>query len=60
MKSDEKKQITIRVETTIINFFKKHAKRIGIPYQTMINLYLRDCVKMQRKPNFIWGLGSDK
>lgn len=41
----KKKQITINIEENIIIYFKKQANKIGVPYQTLINLYLRDCVK---------------
>lgn len=40
-----KKQITIKVAPSIIDYFKKEAATSGIPYQTLINLYLLDCVK---------------
>ena len=46
-----KKQVTIRLEDEVINYFKKLAEETGIPYQSLINLYLQDCVKMQRKPS---------
>ena len=38
-----KQQVTIRLDRNTIRYFKKLAKDTGIPYQTMINLYLRDC-----------------
>ena len=40
-----KKQITINIDSSIIDFFKNLASETGIPYQTLINLYLSDCVK---------------
>lgn len=40
-----KKQITINVGSSIIDFFKNLSDDTGIPYQTLINLYLRDCVQ---------------
>ena len=49
-----KKQVTIRLETETIDYFKKLAKTSGIPYQNLINLYLRDCVQSQRKLNLRW------
>ena len=38
-----KKQITIRIDEETINYFKEMADAKGIPYQSLINLYLRDC-----------------
>ena len=49
-----KKQVTIRLEDEVIIYFKKLAEETGIPYQSLINLYLQDCVKMQRKPSLDW------
>ncbi len=49
-----KRQITIRIETEIIDYFKKLAEDSGVPYQNLINLYLRDCVHSHRKPSLKW------
>jgi len=49
-----KRQITIRLEHDVIDYFKNHAREIGMPYQHLINLYLRDCVSHHRKLNFKW------
>ncbi|MBI4025807.1 MAG: BrnA antitoxin family protein [Verrucomicrobia bacterium] len=49
-----KKQVTIRMGTDIIEYFKTLAQRTGIPYQNLINLYLRDCVDHERKLNMKW------
>jgi predicted DNA binding CopG/RHH family protein len=49
-----KKQITIRLEIETLNYFKKMALEVGMPYQNLINLYLRDCVAHKRKPKFLW------
>ena len=49
-----KQQITIRLETQTINYFKQLADKEGIPYQNLINMYLRDCVHSHRKPNTTW------
>ncbi len=43
------KQITMRIGIDIIDYFKQQAEETGIPYQNLINLYLRDCVQSQRK-----------
>jgi len=49
-----KKQVTIRMGTDIIGYFKGMAKRTGIPYQNLINLYLRDCVDHEKKLDLRW------
>lgn len=38
-----KKQITINIDIDAIEYFKKQSELVGIPYQTLINLYLKDC-----------------
>ena len=49
-----KKQVTIRLGTDVIEYFKDLAKETGIPYQSLINLYLRDCVVNGRRPALAW------
>ena len=49
-----KKQVTLRMDTDIIGYFKAMAEETGIPYQSLINLYLRDCVVSQRKLHMAW------
>ncbi|MCR5783481.1 MAG: BrnA antitoxin family protein [Clostridia bacterium] len=44
-----KKQITINLDDSVIEYFKKQAAITGIPYQTLINLYLADCVSKNRQ-----------
>ncbi|MBW1769156.1 MAG: BrnA antitoxin family protein [Deltaproteobacteria bacterium] len=44
-----KKQVTIRMGVDIIEYFKKMSVETDIPYQNLINLYLRDCVQSGRK-----------
>lgn len=52
--SQLKKQITIRLDEESIAYFKAISKEVGIPYQSLINLYLRDCAASQRKLNLQW------
>ena len=47
-----KKQVTIRMGVDIIEYFKNMSVETGIPYQNLINLYLRECVTSQRKLTF--------
>lgn len=49
-----KKQITIRIDTDTINYFKNLAEEMGIPYQNLINLYLLDCAQKNRKLSLKW------
>ena len=49
-----KKQVTIKIAPSVIEYFKGEAQETGIPYQTLINLYLVDCVKSQRKIDLSW------
>ncbi len=49
-----KKQLTIRMGVDIIDYFKDMASQTGVPYQNLINLYLRDCVRTHRKLQIKW------
>jgi uncharacterized protein (DUF4415 family) len=49
-----KRQVTIRMPEDVIDYFKSLGNDTGIPYQTLINLYLRDCMEHGRKPDFSW------
>ncbi len=49
-----KKQITIRLDEESISYFKNISEQVGIPYQSLINLYLRDCAASNRKLNLKW------
>jgi len=49
-----KKQITIRIDKEAISYFKKMAEERGIPYQSLVNLYLVDCAGSQRKLELKW------
>lgn len=49
-----KKQITIRLDEDAISYFKGISDKIGIPYQSLINLYLRDCAASNRTLNLNW------
>ncbi|MBI5862071.1 MAG: BrnA antitoxin family protein [Rhodocyclales bacterium] len=49
-----KKQITIRLDEESITYFKTISEDVGIPYQSLINLYLRDCAASHRKPDLNW------
>jgi uncharacterized protein (DUF4415 family) len=50
-----RKQVTIRLGEDVIAYFKQMADEVGMPYQTLINQYLRDCVRQKRKLTLSWG-----
>lgn len=49
-----KTQVTINLDTATVDYFKKQAASNGIPYQTLINLYLTDCVQNNRQLHLSW------
>ena len=49
-----KRQVTIRIDDVTLRYFKGLAKKMGIPYQTLINLFLRDCVIRERTLDMEW------
>lgn len=50
-----KKQVTIRLDVPTVDYFKAMAKEVGLPYQNLINLFLRECAELKRKPVVKWG-----
>jgi predicted DNA binding CopG/RHH family protein len=49
-----RKQITIRIDTDTIEYFKKQAEETGIKYQNLINMYLSDCVMNGKTIKIAW------
>ena len=49
-----KRQITIRLDSPTIEYFKAMAADVGVPYQALINLYLRDCAAQRRRLAIRW------
>ena len=49
-----KQQVTIRLDKDTISYFKAMAEEKGIPYQSLINLYLRDCAASRRELRLEW------
>lgn len=49
-----KKSVTMRLSEDVIAYFKSMADDSGIPYQSLINLYLRDCVTSHKKIDINW------
>ncbi len=49
-----KQPVTMRLDKDSVDYFKSLAEESGIPYQTLINLYLRDCATKERKLDMKW------
>ena len=49
-----KKPVTIRLGEDVIDYFKGMAEDTGVPYQSLINLYLRDCAAQHKKIDISW------
>jgi len=49
-----KRQVTIRLDEQTIKYFKSLSQESGIPYQTLINLYLRDCAATEKRLSLAW------
>lgn len=50
-----KKQLTIRLDEDTIDYFRGLSEESGIPYQSLINLYLRDCAAENKRLHMNWG-----
>ena len=55
-----KKQITLRLSPDVIEYFKEMSQDNGIPYQTLINLFLQDCVRNKRSLEISWPENDDQ
>jgi uncharacterized protein (DUF4415 family) len=53
-----KKRVTIRLDASTIDYFRELSEETGIPYQTLINLYLRDCAASNRRLRMAWRPGK--
>jgi len=49
-----KRQLTIRVDDATITYFRTLAEEVNVPYQTLINMYLRDCAASRRRLAMKW------
>ena len=49
-----KKPVSMRLSEDVVEYFKGMAEESGVPYQSLINLYLRDCVMNHRKVQIAW------
>jgi predicted DNA binding CopG/RHH family protein len=55
-----KRQVTIRLDVTAVAYFKQLAAEYGMPYQNLINLFLRDCAAHKRRPKIEWPESTPK
>lgn len=49
-----KRSVTIRLDESTIDYFQELGAELEVPYQTLINLYLRDCAQIRRRPTMRW------
>ena len=49
-----KKQVTIRLDIPTIEYFKELSDDVGMPYQSLINHYLRECAEAKKRPQMKW------
>jgi predicted DNA binding CopG/RHH family protein len=49
-----KKSVTMRLSEDVVEYFKSMAAEAGVPYQSLINLYLRDCLAQNRRVQIKW------
>jgi predicted DNA binding CopG/RHH family protein len=49
-----KQPITIRLDASTVSYFKQLASELDMPYQSLINSYLRDCAQAGRRPHLRW------
>jgi uncharacterized protein (DUF4415 family) len=55
-----KQSVTIRLDRQTVEYFRELATQTGLPYQSLINLYLRDCATRRRKISFRWDADSPR
>ena len=48
-----KKPVTMRLGSDVMEYFKTMAEEMGVPYQQLINMYLRDCAQSRRRPDWV-------
>jgi hypothetical protein len=54
VKSEVKESLAASDSLPAVDYFKKLAAELGMPYQNLINLYLRDCAVQKRRPTIEW------
>ena len=54
-----KRQVTIRLDEDTLTYFREMGERLELPYQTLINMYLRDCADTQKELRLKWAPGKN-
>lgn len=54
LSKEPKRQISIKIDGSTIDYFKDLSLEVGVPYQTLMNLYLRDCATKKRGFQMTW------
>jgi uncharacterized protein (DUF4415 family) len=54
-----KRQVTIRLDQATVAYFKNLSQETGIPYQTLINLYLRECASARKRLSIAWRTSAE-
>jgi len=49
-----KRPVTLRLDEPVVAYFRRLSQQLGLPYQTLINLYLRECATRRMRPSFDW------
>jgi len=52
------RQVTIRLDTAAVDYFKQLGAELGMPYQNLINLFMRECALQKRRPSIQWPGGE--
>jgi hypothetical protein len=55
-----KKQLTIRLDPETISYFQNLSREMALPYQTLMNMYLRDCAETRRRPHWASPSSSER
>jgi antitoxin component of RelBE/YafQ-DinJ toxin-antitoxin module len=55
-----KKQLTIRLDEETIAYFQGLSREMSLPYQTLMNMYLRDCAETRKRPHWAASQPSER
>ena len=55
-----KRQLTIRLDEETIGYFQELSREMSLPYQTLMNMYLRDCAETQKRPHWATPTRSER
>ena len=49
-----KRQVAVKIDAPIVDYFKRQATSLGMTYQNLISLYLTDCIANKKKVSVVW------